>query len=258
MTLITGASSGIGLELARVFAKNQHALILVARSTELLEKLAAELRATYHVEVQVVTSDLAKVSSPEELFQLCQSKGWQVDVLVNNAGVGDNAAFADTFWAKQEMMIDLNMKSLAHLTHLFLPAMLKRRQGSILNVASTAAFQPGPYMAVYYASKSFVLSFSEALSEELSGSGVYVTALCPGPTTSGFLKAAGMDESWILKMKIPTSEDVAIYAYKAWQAHKRVAIHGLLNSVIAFSTRLVPTGLVLKVVSMLQKKRLKK
>ena len=255
-TLLTGASSGIGWELAKIFAAHSENLILVARSKEALEKLAAEIRSTHKVSVEVIALDLSLETAPEELAKICQQRNLRVENFVNNAGFGDNAVFATSSWKKQAEMMDLNMKSLVHLTHLFLPDMLARKKGGILNTASTAAFQPGPFMAVYYATKAFVLSFSEALNEELRGTGVHVTALCPGPTLSGFQKAAGMDSSLLFKMKVPGSLEVAEYGYKAFVAKKPVAVHGLLNKFLALSTRFTPRFLMVKVVRRLQEKRL--
>lgn len=254
--LITGASSGIGFELAKIFASHNHNLILTARSQGSLEKLAEELRATYKVKVEVAPMDLGLESSPIGLWKFCQERNLKVDILVNNAGFGDNAVFVTSDWQKQAQMMDLNMKSLTHLCHLFLPAMKAAGKGAILNVASTAAFQPGPFMAVYYATKSYVLSFSEALNEELRGTGVYVTTLCPGPTISGFQQAANMDTALLFKLGVPGSRAVAEYAYKALMARKVVAVHGLSNKIMAFSVRLTPRALLVRIVRVLQEKRM--
>jgi short-subunit dehydrogenase len=171
---------------------------------------------------------------------------------VNNAGIGDVMAFVDSDWKKQETMIRLNIESLTRLTHLFLPSFVKQGRGGILNVASTAAFQPGPYMAVYYASKSYVLNFSLALNEELKGTGVHITTLCPGPTESGFQKTANMEKSLLFKLfNVPTSEDVATYAYKAFKNKKSLAVHGLMNKIMAHTTGLAPNFILLKVVKFL-------
>lgn len=255
-TLLTGASSGIGLELAKIFASHKHNLILVARSKDVLDKLAQELRTEHKVTVEVITLDLALESSPAALFKACQDKNLRVDILVNNAGFGDNAAFVNSEWKKQAEMMDLNMKSLTHITHLFLPSMVAAKKGAILNVASTAAFQPGPYMAVYYATKSYVLSFSEALNEELRGSGVYVTTLCPGPTLSGFQKAANMDTALLFKLGVPGSREVAEYAYNSLMKKRVVAVHGIMNKIMAFSVRLTPRTLLVRIVRVLQEKRM--
>jgi len=254
-TLITGASGGIGYEFAKVFASHGHSLVLVARSKDALEKLASEIRASNKVSVEVIAMDLSKDESPQELFQKCHEKNLAVDILVNNAGFGDNALFANSDWNKLAEMMDLNVKSLTHLCHLFLPAMLSKKKGAILNLSSVAAFQPGPYMSVYYATKAYVQNFSEALHEEVSAKGVNVMALCPGPTRSGFQAAAGIDSALLLKLPIPSSTEVAEYGYRALKAKKAVAVHGFFNKVLVFSIRLMPRSLVVKIVARMQEKR---
>src|SRR6202790_2259799 len=191
--LITGASGGIGYELAKLFARDHYNLVLVARSAERLRRVAEELQGRSGVAVKTVALDLAEASAPRSLFDQLQREGVAVDVLVNNAGFGSIGEFASI--AEEEILgqISLNITAVTHLTRLFLPAMLARRHGKIMNVASTAAFQPGPLMAVYYATKAYVLSFSEALANETGGSGVTVTAVCPGPTATAFQKRAGME-----------------------------------------------------------------
>ena len=174
---------------------------------------------------------------------------FEIDYLINNAGFGDYGLFYESDWDKQERMINLNMLALTQLTHLFLPDMLKRKSGKIMNVASTAAFQPGPLMSVYYASKAYVLFFSEAIANELEGTGVTVTALCPGPTKSGFQKAANVEHSKMLNAKsIPTSKKVAEYGYKAMMKGKHVAVHGFMNKELTFFSRRAPKKFILKTV----------
>jgi uncharacterized protein len=177
--LITGASSGIGLELAKVFAANKINLVLVARSESKLNELANEVKQQ-GVTVNVLAKDLSSYNTAKEIFDWCGQQNIQIDYLVNNAGVGDFGFFHESEWKKQEQIINLNITALTYLTHLFLPDMVKRKNGKVLNVASTAAFQPGPTMSVYYATKAFVLHFSEAIANELEKTGVTVTALCPG------------------------------------------------------------------------------
>ncbi len=253
--MITGASSGIGLELAKVFAKNKTGLVLVARSTARLEALAAELQKNHGVKVRILAKDLSLPESPKEVFDWCQNQGIQVDYLINNAGFGDFGMFVESNWEKQLQMINLNIVALTWLTRLFLPGMVERKQGKIMQVASTAAFQPGPEMSVYYASKAFVLHFSEAIANELAGSGVTVTALCPGPTESGFQSAAALEESKLVKgKKLPTSEDVARYGYKAMMKGKAVAIHGTMNYLLANSVRFTPRSLVVAITRKIQEK----
>ncbi|MFM9908925.1 MAG: SDR family NAD(P)-dependent oxidoreductase [Chitinophagaceae bacterium] len=253
--LITGASSGIGLELAKVFAQQKHSIILVARSKSKLEALAEVLRQT-GVEVHLLVKDLSSNQSAVEVFDWCNQHGVVVDYLVNNAGFGDFGFFHESNWTKQEQMINLNITTLTQLTHLFLPQMVKRKSGKIMNVASTAAFQPGPTMSVYYATKAYVLHFTEAISNELKGTGVTVTALCPGATESGFQLAAAMEESKLVKGKnLPSSMDVAVYGYKAMMNGKTVAVHGFMNSIMATGYRFLPRKWIVQVTRMIQDKK---
>ncbi len=256
-TLITGASSGIGYELASVFAKNNHNLILVARSTAKLESLKVEIEKNFQVVAEIITLDLSKQNSANELFSLITKKNLNVDILVNNAGFGDHALFLTANPEKIEEMILLNVLTLTKLTKLFLPKMVENKYGKILNVASTAAFQPGPFMSVYYATKAFVLSFSEALFEELLGTGVSVTALCPGPTLSGFQETANVSNVALMEfINLPTSKDVAEFGYTALMSNKAVAIHGFMNSVIAKTLAFVPRMLTRKLVMKIQEKKI--
>ncbi len=256
-TLITGASSGIGYELASVFAKNNHNLILVARSTDKLNSLRTEIEKNFKVVAEVISADLSKNGSAEELFNEVTKRNLKVNILVNNAGFGEHDYFINSDINKLEEMILLNILTLTKLTKLFLPQMIQNQSGKILNVASTAAFQPGPLMSVYYATKAYVLSFSEGLYEELKGTGVSTTALCPGPTESGFQKAAQMKDVPLLNaMKIPTSKEVAEYGYDALMKNQAVAIHGVLNNVLARSTGLVPRAIIRKMMMKLQAKRI--
>lgn len=254
--LITGASSGIGLELAHEFAKNGHDLVLVARSKQKLAELANTIESKYAVKAQVLSKDLSNPDSAAEVFDWCQSNNIHVDYLVNNAGIGDYGPFIERDWNKLRQMIDLNITSLTYLTHLFLPAMVAKKYGRIMQVASTASFQPGPSMSVYFATKAYVLHFSEAIGNELKGSGVTVTALCPGATESGFQYVAEMEESRLVKdRKLPTSADVARYGYRAMMKGKSVAIHGLMNYLLANSVRMIPRGMVVNVSSIIQGKK---
>ncbi len=242
--LVTGASSGIGLEFARLLAADQHSLTLVARSGDKLDKIAAELGGA-----QVIAADLAAPDAASTIVSQAPS----VDILVNNAGVGDFGPFAKTELDKQLAMIDLNVRALTELTHAYLPGMLERGNGRILNVASTASFQPGPLMAVYYATKAYVLSFSEALSEETRGSGVTVTALCPGPTASGFQAAADLEHSRLVAgRKLPTAAAVAEQGYKAMMKGSAVEVTGLQNKVMAASVRFTPRPVLRRLVHRIQ------
>ena len=244
MALITGASSGIGLELARVFAKNGIDVILAARSEDKLKALAKELTDHYGIKAEGMASDLSVQGAAQVLYDQVKKKGWVIDYLVNNAGFGTSGAFAQSDWAQEAAMLNVNMVALTHLTRLFLPDLRAQKRGRILNVASTAAFQPGPFMAGYFATKAYVLSFSEALAEELSGTGVTVTALCPGPTQSGFQDRANLGGSRLFSYRtLPTSAAVAQFGYRAMQKGKRVAIHGLWNKMLVQANRGAPRRL---------------
>jgi short-subunit dehydrogenase len=253
--LITGASSGIGLELAKIFAQHHIALVLVARSEDKLNELANDLKNQYNIPVLVIAKDLSDYNNSKTLFDQCDQQNIQIDYLINNAGFGDFGLFAESDWNKQLQMINVNITSLTYLTRLFLPGMIERKYGKIMNVASTAAFQPGPTMSVYYATKAYVLHFSEAIANELKGTGVTVTALCPGATQSGFQSAANMHESKMIKgKKLPSSDAVAKYGYKAMMKGKAVAIHGLGNYLLANSVRLAPRSVVVKIARYIQDK----
>ena len=241
--LITGASNGIGLEIARVLAPD-HDLVLVARNTAKLQSLAEELGGA-----RVISADLADVQAVAKI----RAEVPEVDVLVNNAGVGDFGPFAEADLEKTLGMIQLNITSLTALTRAYLPGMLERGSGRIMNLASTASFQPGPLMAVYYATKAYVLSFTEAIAEETRGSGVTVTALCPGPTASGFQSAADMELSpLVANKKLPTSAEVAAFGVKAMNRGDVVAVPGMLNKILAGSVRFAPRPVMRRVVHKMQ------
>jgi hypothetical protein len=256
IALITGASSGIGLEFAKLFARESHDLALVARSHDKLKNIADELEQTYGVQVKYYTKDLSISSSPEEIFEALQSEGGNIDVLVNNAGFGWRGEFARMELADALEMIQVNITTLTHLTRLLLPGMIERKRGKILNVSSTAAFQPGPMMATYYATKAYVLSFSEALSEELQGTGVTVTAFCPGPTATSFGKRAGFSNKkilgGILSMDSPT---VALDGYKGLMKGKPLVVSGWRNWIGTQLVRFIPRPFPAKLVKMVQQKR---
>jgi hypothetical protein len=250
--LITGASSGIGCELAKLFAADKSNLILVARRHDKLDELAAELRRQHGVEVRVLAKDLADPNSPQSIFDTLTGEGATVDVLVNNAGFGAAGPVAALPLEKQLEMIQVNVTALTHLARLFLRAMIKRRSGGILNVASTAAFQPGPYMAVYYATKAYVLSFSEALAEELAGTGVVVTCLAPGPTATGFAAAADVEKKLLFRLGTADARTVAQAGYRGFRRGRLLVIPGLKNKLAAFSVRLAPRSWVRKIAKRLQ------
>lgn len=253
--LITGASSGIGLELAKIFAREKIDLIIIARSEEKLRSLANQLQQQYGVKINILVKDLSHYNTAKEISDHCAQNNIQVDYLINNAGFGDFGFFAESSWSKQEQMLNVNITALTYLTRLFLPGMIDRKYGRIMNLASTAAFQPGPTMSVYYATKAYVLSFTEAISNELKGTGVTATALCPGSTHSGFQKAAALEESRLVKnKKLPSSEEVAEFGYKAMMKGKVVAIHGFTNTLLATSVRFMPRPLVRTLVRQIQAK----
>ena len=242
--LITGASGGIGYELAKLFDRDHYNLVLVARSSDKLNQVTGELQQL-GVTVKTVALDLAAPPASRFLFDQLQREGVAVHVLVNNAGFGGFGEFA--LMAEEEILgqIHLNITALTHLTRLFLPLMVARRKGKIMNVASTAAFQPGPLMAVYYATKAYVLSFSEALANEVAGSGVVVSCFCPGATDTGFAKRAGTEDSRLFKKLRPmNAEDVARDGYRGLMTGRTVVISGVQNWLVAESVRFAPRKLV--------------
>jgi short-subunit dehydrogenase len=249
--LITGASSGIGMALAHQFARDGYHLVLAARSVARMQALADELQKQFKVVVTVVGADLETNDGAVRLHADIQARGIVLSALVNNAGYGAFGEFKDSALRSELAMMQLNMNTVVVLTKLFLPDLLATR-GKILNTASTAAFQPGPYMAVYYATKSFVLSFSEAIASELEDTGVTVTALCPGPTASGFQDKADLGNSALVKgKKLPTAEEVAALGYRAMQRGQRVYIPGFMNWAMAQSMRFTPRNLAIKLVKTL-------
>jgi uncharacterized protein len=255
--LITGASGGIGEALARTLAQHGYNLILVARTISKLESLGAELSAKNGVETTSISSDLSAFDASEKLIAELENRSLKVDVLVNNAGFGEFGDFATGDPIKQQQMISLNILTLTMLTRALLPKMLEQKFGRIMNVASTAAFQPGPLMSVYYATKAYVLSFSEALCEELLGSGVTVTALCPGPTESEFHVRADMQDSKLLQSKtlsVMTSREVAEQGIAALERGQRIVIPGLMNQIMAQSSRLLPRAIVPRIVKSMQER----
>lgn len=253
--LITGASSGIGYELTKLFALDRYNLVLVARSESKLQQIASELTEQYGIAVKVIAKDLALPSSPEEIWQELQTEAITIDVLVNNAGFATYGFFVETELQPELNMMQLNMVTLTHLTKLFLPEMLARQTGKILNIASTAAFQPGPLMAVYYATKAYVLSFSEALANELQGTGVTVATLCPGPTKSGFQAKANMENSKLVKDKqIMDAKKVASIGYQGLINNQTVIIPGLQNKLLALVVRFIPRNLLTRIVRSMQEK----
>jgi uncharacterized protein len=245
--LITGASFGIGLELARLFAADRSDLVLVARSQDRLEALADELGAAHGTNVRVIARDLAESAAPQSIYDALRSDGTIVDVLVNNAGFGAVGAVAELGLERQLDMLQVNVTALVHLTRLFLPDMLKRNRGGILNVGSIAGFQPGPNMAMYYASKAFVLSFTEALAEELVGTSVHASVLAPGPTATEFGARSGMDRSPVFRLGAMNAAPVARAGYDGFRRGRKLVIPGIQNKVLAQSARFSPRLVVRKV-----------
>ncbi|MBA3649617.1 MAG: SDR family oxidoreductase [Chitinophagales bacterium] len=241
------------MELAKEFAKHKHDLVLIARNELKLNQLAEQLRQQFKAEVMVIIKDLSQKGAAAFIFNQLKSADIQIDYLVNNAGFGDFEMFIDADWNKLEEMMNLNMVTLTQFCKLFLPGMKERKGGKIMNVASTAAFQPGPTMAVYYATKAFVLHFSEAIYDELKPYNITVTALCPGPTESGFQEKADLHNSKLIKgKKLESSAEVAAYGYKAMMKGKAVAVHGLVNKLMVESIRFTPRNLVVKIVRNMQ------
>jgi short-subunit dehydrogenase len=248
VALITGASSGIGKALAENFAEHGYDVILAARSVDKMQTHAADLEKRFGITALVIASDLESPTGAGELHAEIKRRGLTLSALANNAGYGTFGEFKDVTLDSQIGMMQLNMTALVTLAKLFLPDLLATK-GKMLNTASTAAFQPGPYMAVYYATKAFVLSFSEALAAELAETGVTVTAFCPGPTASGFQDKADMHHSGMVKGKrLPTSEEVARKGFRAMRRGRRVYIPGLKNWILAQLPRFSPRWLVTRIV----------
>jgi uncharacterized protein len=251
--LITGASGGIGLDFTRLFARDGWDVVLVARSEAKLREIAAELTREHGIAAHVIAADLAKPNAAAGIVKMLTDRGLVIDALVNNAGYGLSGPFVETDVRLELEMIQVNIVALTHLAKLLLPGMVSRNRGRILNVASTASFQPGPLMAVYYATKAYVLSFSEALSEELRQTGVTVTALCPGPTKTGFVETAGVGPSRLFTLlKTASSAAVARTGYEAMKRGRRVVVHGFANKLLVQSVRISPRRIVTFIVRKLQ------
>lgn len=253
--LITGASGGIGLELARCFARGGFDLVLVARDETRLRKAADELQARFKITARIITKDLSQPQAPDEIWAQLQQEKVHVDVLVNNAGFSVYGLFRETDLNAELQMMQVNIVALTHLSKLFLPAMIEKSSGRILNVASTAAFAPGPLMAVYFATKAFVLSFSQALSNEVEGSGVHICCLCPGPTTSDFQERAKMQDSRLMESAMMDAATVARTGYRGLMRGKTVVITGVHNKGFALLTRLLPASKMARLIKKAQSKR---
>lgn len=246
--LVTGGSGGIGLEIAKVLARKGFDLVLVSRNRDTLEAASSQLEGSHGIKAHVFAADLRYAEAPESIFDFLHNENIPIAILVNNAGFGLGGEFSETDLERELDMIQVNIGALTHLTKLFLPEMIKRKSGRVLNVASTAAFLPGPLMAVYYATKAYVLSFSEALAEELRDSGVTVTALCPGPTRTDFAEAAKVTRSRIFNaFGIADAADVAEYGVSAMMHGRRVAIPGIKNKILAQANRFAPRAITARV-----------
>jgi hypothetical protein len=251
--LVTGASAGLGTEFARLFAADKHDLVLVARRRERLDELAKDLRARHGVRVEVIALDLGTPDAAARLCAELDKLGVTIDFLVNNAGFGSTGAFVELDAARELQMIHLNITTLVALTRALLPGMVARKRGRVLNIGSTAGFQPGPFMATYYASKAFVNSFTEALWYELKGTGVTATVSCPGATATEFAGAAGNESSRLFRMGAASAAEVARQAYRAMHAGKPMIVHGLKNKLAMLSLRFSPRAAVRAVAAALNK-----
>jgi uncharacterized protein len=253
LALITGATSGIGLELACEHARHGGDLILVAKNEIKLAELQQKIQKEHQVTVQTMTIDLAEAGAASLVYERVQQLGARVDYLINNAGFGLYGWFTETDWETEARMIQLNVVTLTELTKRFAQMMKGQGGGRIMNVASIAAFMPGPAMAVYFATKTFVLSLSEAVNNELAGTGVKVTALCPGPTESRFQEVAAMEDSPLVQgQKLPSAKEVAEYGYQAMRQGQAVAVHGWRNRLLVWSLRWLPRAMVVKIIRNVQ------
>ena len=252
--LITGATKGIGYELAKLFARDSYNLVLVARNTNLLREVKKELNDDHpEIDIAIISIDLSKPGAAPEVFRNTEEKGLAVDVLVNNAGIGDFGKFYREDYSRISSLLHINIIALTELTRLYLEPMVRRGDGKILNVSSVAGFMPGPYMAIYYASKAYVLSFSEAISSELAGTGVTVTTSCPGPTKTGFQQEVGSESSFLARFHLLASaKEVAEDAYKALQKGRKIEIPGIFNLTLVGTSKILTDKIKARIVKRLQ------
>lgn len=246
-TLITGGSDGIGLELAKLFAKDKHNLVLVARNIEKLNK-AKEMLVGESIDVRTIAVDLSSMKECQKLIDYIEDNNLSVDILVNNAGIGSFGEFKEISWEKEEVLIDINIKALSKLTKHFLPKIIRVGQGGILNVASTAAFCSGPKMAAYYASKAYVLNLTEAIHEEVKGTGIRVSCLCPGPVKTSFQIKSGIKKSAGAKKYLMEADEVAKEAYKGFKKGKAIIVPGIKNKFLVKINKFAPRSIVRKIV----------
>lgn len=245
--LITGASSGIGMELAKLFAADGSDLVLVARREDRLNELAEDLKSKHGVEVYVLPKDLTQKSAPDEIYNQLENENIQIDVVVNNAGFGNKGHIADLDLNLQLDMIQVNLVALTHLTRLFIPGILERGHGGILNVGSLAGFQPGPNLAVYFATKAYVLSFTEALAEEISNPNIKISCLAPGPVKTEFGEKSDLEDSLLFKVSLMEMEPVVKAGYEGFRKGQTIVIPGLKQQIVPFLNRFTPRLLVRKI-----------
>jgi uncharacterized protein len=245
--LITGASSGLGMELAKLFAADGSDLVLVARREERLIELADELKSEHGIEAHVLPKDLSKKSAPKEIFSHINKENIEIDVVVNNAGFGNKGQIADLDTDLQLDMIQVNLVALTHLTRLFITGIIERGYGGILNVGSLAGFQPGPNLAVYYATKAYVLSFTEALAEEISNPNIKISCLAPGPVKTEFGEKSDLEDSLLFKMSLMEMEPVVKAGYEGFRKGQTIIIPGLKQQIVPFLNRFTPRLLVRKI-----------
>lgn len=250
--LITGASSGIGYELAKLYASDGYNLILIARNIDKLKKVENEL-TQYNIEIKILSLDISKDYNIEKLFNYIETNKISISTLINNAGMGSFGDFKDINWEKEEALLDINIKALTKLTKYFLPKIMELKSGGILNVASTAAFCSGPRMAVYYASKSYVLNLTEAIYEECKESGIKVSCLCPGPVMTDFQGKAGIRKSETAKKYLMDAETVAKICYKEFNNGKVIIIPGLKNKLLVIINKFLPRSISRKIILMTNK-----
>lgn len=253
VALITGAASGIGLELSKLMIQDNYSLILIDKDGKRLTQVKTEFHAIFDKEVLTIVKDLSKPNATEEIFNTLKELGIVVDVLVNNAGFGVLGKFEDTDWQQESQMINLHVHALTHMCKLFIPGMIARKSGKVINVASLASFYSGPLMSVYYASKSYLLSFSVALANELKGTGVGITVLCPGLTRTGFQKSM-CEEKALIKWNVGSAKSVAKYAYRSMNKNKLIAIPGFFNRLLAFLPRVLSIPVAAWMIRKLQMK----
>ena len=251
--VITGASSGIGYEIAKLYAQDGYNLVLIARNIDKLKKVKGEL-SQYNTEIKILSLDISKDSDIKNLFNYIETNKINVSTLINNAGVGSFGDFKDIGWEIEDVLIDINIKSLTRLTKYFLPKIIENKNGGILNVASTAAFCSGPRMAVYYASKAYVLNLTEAIYEECKGTGIKISCLCPGPVKTEFQGKAGIKKSETAKKYLMSAEDVAKVCYKDFNRGKLIIIPGIKNKLLVMANNLLPSSISRKIILKTNKK----